>query len=265
MIRQKQIFVLIIVSMLCLIKLSFYSRAGAGDKESNTLLLNNNVKYSEAREYLHNLENLSVEEIEKEIKQAEKLEKLKEITDDNGNIDFKKYYKDTIFIGDSITEFISAADILPESNVYAKKGKTVLGTEEDIKKLQYSKPDRVMILFGMNDVVNFSSAADFKRKYIEFVEDIKKVTPDTKIYLQSPTPVQAKAENSEPGLNNDNLNKFRQAVSETADETGVTYVDISVLLNSGEYFEQDGIHFKYNFYNTLFKYLKNTIDETEKE
>ena len=122
-----------------------------------------------------------------------------------------------------------------------------------------------MILFGMNDVVNFSSAADFKIKYIELVENIKKVTPDTKIYLQSPTPVQAKAENSENGLNNERLDKFRQAVIETADETGATYVDISILLSSEEYFEQDGIHFKYNFYNTLFKYLKNTIEETEKE
>lgn len=265
MIRQKYILILVIAIVfgLCFLKLRFDSTAYVINKESNTIASKNNIKYSKERKYLQDLEELNVEDIEKEVEQAEKLEGLKKITNNNGDIDFKKYYNDTIFIGDSITEFISNADLLPASNVYAKMGKTLLGTKEYVDKLQYSKPERVIILFGMNDVSSFASAADFKKEYIEFVENIKKVTPDTKIYLQSPTRIQAKAENSEEGLNNKRIEQFRQAVIETADETRVTYVDITVLLDTDEYFEPDGIHFKYNFYYELFKYLKNIIEEKE--
>ena len=96
MIRQKYIFILVIVFMLCFIKLSVHSTGFALNKDSSTF---NNVKYSEERKYLMDLENLNIEDIEKEIKQTEKLEKLKAITNENGDVDFKKYYKDTIFAG----------------------------------------------------------------------------------------------------------------------------------------------------------------------
>lgn len=265
MIKQKQIFILIIGCVLCMAKINCNNKTIAANREDSTTLSQNTIACNEDRQYLQSLENLNVEDIEKKIKKSEKREKLKAFTDENGNIDFKKYYKNTIFMGDSITEYISAANMLPESNVYAKIGITLLGTEEYVDRLQYSKPDRVMILFGMNDVSNFSSPEEFKQKYIELVNNIKRVTPDTKIYLQSPTPIQAKAEDAARGLSNSNLDKFRQAVVETASETGVTYVDISVLIDSDQYFDQDGIHFKQNFYDRLFEYLKNTIEKNEKE
>lgn len=260
MLKRRYMLILIVISLVCAINLGF---------ANDTVVIANTEEsmenYNEGRKYLKELENLNVDEIEKEIKDSQKMARMKEVTGDSGEIDFKKYFKDTIFVGDSITEFISAAEILPESNVYAKKGKSILGTEEDVKKLKYSKPERVIMLFGMNDVVNFSSVDDFKNRYIKLINDIKEATPDTKIYVESPTPIAAKAENTENGLNNERLDKFRQAVKESAEETDVTYVDITQILNTGDYFEQDGIHFKYNFYDVLFKYLKNTIEDTEKE
>ncbi|WP_294403150.1 GDSL-type esterase/lipase family protein [uncultured Clostridium sp.] len=260
MLKRRYMLILIVISLVCAISFGF---------GNDTVVIANTEEsmenYNEGRKYLQELENLNVDEIEKEIKDTQKMARMKEFMGENGTVDFKKYFKDTIFMGDSITEFISVAEILPESNVYAKKGKTVLGAEEDIKKLKYSKPERVIMLFGMNDVINFSSAYDFKDKYIKLINDIKEAVPDTKIYVESPTPIAVKAENKENGLNNERLDKFREVVKESAEETGVTYVDLTVITNTGDYLEQDGMHFKYNFYDVLFKYLKNTIEDTEKE
>lgn len=231
--------------------------------DSNTKLESENLEVNKGRERLVELENLNVMEIENKIKKSAIEASTEEMLKNNGQVDFKKYYKDTVFFGDSITEFISAAEILSDNSVVATKGRNVITAKEDVKKLKAINPERIIMLFGMNDAGIFAKPSDFKNKYIELISEIKTELPKTQIYVQSPLPVQSKAANSSNRLTKDYIAQLREAAKEAAQEEGVNYVDITSLVADEKYFEQDGIHFVYDFYPRLLKYLINTIEINE--
>ena len=119
---------------------------------------------------------------------------------------------------------------------------------EGIDTLANLNPKNVVLLYGMNDVIEFDNSNMFKEKYIEFVNAIKKVLPNTKIYLISPLPVMDKAININDRLTNSNLDKFKEKAYEIATETVVNYVDMATEITGKKYLhEQDGIDLTMNF------------------
>lgn len=261
MIKKTGVLVVSIIGIILALRLNVNSGISAqgntmDDKNQN--IESNNSEYGRKR--LVELENLNVDEVEDKIKDAKVTAEAKELLKENGQVDLKKYYKNTVFFGDSLTEFISAAQILTEKSVVATKGRNVITAKQDIEKIKALNPERIIILFGMNDVEVFSNTEDFKNKYVELINEIKAVLPKTDIYIESPLPVQAKAANASPRLTNDNVAKFRQACKEVAETEGAKYVDISVLVKDEKYFEPDGIHFVYDFYPGLLNFLRNTIE-----
>lgn len=223
--------------------------------------------YKENIEILAKLEELDANEIEdsinKKIKDSEKIENTNS-SKENGQVDFKKYYKNTIFLGDSITEFLSAEDIINENNVLAKKGNNVISAKEDIEKIKIANPDNIIILLGMNDILYFDNSKDFKQNYKELISEIKKVTPKANIYIESPLPVIDNiAYKAGARLNNKNVMEFRKMAAEVAKEENVNYIDISTLITDQKYYESDGIHLKYDFYPKLLNYVKDVISKSQ--
>lgn len=212
------------------------------------------------REHLVQLENLKVEDIEDKIKESTIEATTEELLKNDTQVDFKKYYKNTVFFGDSLTEFISAAEILSKNSVVATKGRNVITAKQDIEKLKAINPERIIMLFGMNDVEVFSNKFDFKDKYMELVDEMKLALPKTDIYIESPFPVSSDGRVSSKRLTNDIISEFREVAKEVAKETGINYVDTTSLVTDDKYFEPDGIHFIYDFYPGLLKYLRNTIE-----
>ena len=171
-----------------------------------------------------------------------------------------KYFQNTIFMGDSITEGLSELGVIEEYNVLVNKGDTVIKAINSIDTLTNLNPKNVVLLYGMNDVIEFDNSMKFKEKYIELVNEIKKVLPNTKIYLISPLSVMDKAVNINKRLTNSNLDEFREKAQEVVIETGINYVDIETKINKKDYLhEKDGIHFKYEFYLIWLDYLKEYI------
>lgn len=218
-------------------------------------------------EILAKLENLDANEIEDKInKKIENSEKLKNnentnLVEENGQADFKKYYKNTLFLGDSITEFLSVEDLINSNNVIAKKGNTVVSAKEDIEKIKIANPDNIIILLGMNDILYFNNTEDFKKNYKELISEIKKALPKANIYIESPLPVEDIASKVGPRLNNENVMEFRKTAVEVAKEENVNYIDISTLITDEKYYEGDGIHLKYDFYIKMLNYLKDVINQ----
>ena len=182
------------------------------------------------------------------------------------DINYSKYYENTIFMGDSITEALSEFGILDSYNVIANKGDTVVNALQNTDKLQGINPKNLVLLYGMNDVIAFDSNSSeessnaFKEKYIELINSIKAVLPKTNIYLISPLPVMDNAVNTNPRLTNENLNNFRLKVHEVATATGSTYIDLASVITEKDYLhEQDGIHYKYDFYTLWLDFLINYI------
>ena len=93
---------------------------------------------------------------------------------ENDNINNAKYYEDTVFMGDSIVEALSEFEIVDSYNVISHKGDTVIKAQESIEKLQNITPKNIVLLYGMNDVIEFdnSSGKDsntFKEDYIMLI------------------------------------------------------------------------------------------------
>lgn len=265
MTKKTGILILAIIGIITVI--SLYTNGGIyaqgntiNNISADTQLESEKSTGNTGREHLLKLENSNVVDIEDKIKKSTMEATAEELLKNNGQVDFKKYYKNTVFFGDSLTEFISAAEILSQNSVVATKGRNVITAKQDIEKLKAINPERIIMLFGMNDVELFSNAGDFKDKYMELISETKLALPKTEIYIESPLPVQSKAAKSSSRLTNDNVSKFREVAKEVAKIEEVNYVDTTVLVTDEKYFEPDGIHFVYDFYPGLLKYLRNTIE-----
>ncbi|MFR1707482.1 MAG: GDSL-type esterase/lipase family protein [Clostridium sp.] len=213
------------------------------------------------RKYLKQLEDMDLNEIEKKIAKHH----TQEIDIENKDINFYKFYENTVFMGDSITEGLEEMKLINEYNVISNKGDTIVKARKNIDKLTSLQPKNIVLLYGMNDVIEFDGGGPggpdkFKTLYIEFVNEIKLKLPNSKIYIQAPLPVMDKAVKTNERLTNDNLDEFRKLAYEVSQETGVNYVDIDVLVrDKSELYEGDGIHFKYDFYLKWLAYLHQFI------
>ena len=179
------------------------------------------------------------------------------------------YFKDAVFIGDSITEGIKLYGIMSDATVYSYTG---LGLDniytKDVIKLddgstipimdavRMSDANKFYILIGVNSIAY--SKESFIQKYAAVIKSIKEFHPDSIIYVQSITPV---AVNNSYNLNNKTINEYNEALVQMAQQLGVYYLDIhSALADENGVLPAnattDGLHFGPTYYQKWFDYLK---------
>jgi lysophospholipase L1-like esterase len=223
--------------------------------------INENQKVLLGRTHLEELEKIELSEVEDKIEKHH----APKVAIENSDIDFYKFYENTVFMGDSITEGLMEMKLVSQYNVIGNKGDTVVKGRENMDKVASLQPKNVVLLYGMNDVIEFDGGGPggpdkFKSNYIEFINDIKTKLPNANIYIQSPLPVIDKAKETNERLTNTNLDEFRKLAREVSEETGVNYVNIDGLArDKDELYEGDGIHFKYDFYLKWLAYLHQEI------
>lgn len=261
----RKILSVITIILFCYVSISFI--LGNRDKS----FINKNVA---AKSELEKLEDKSIDEVEGVIEEHKvQLANEKQGEDinsgdiENGEENYYKYYENTVFMGDSITEGLAEFGIVNSYNVIANKGDTVIKAMNNMDKLSNINPKNLVLMYGMNDVIFFDDviygdgAKAFKEAYIKFVNAIKASLPKTNIYIISPLPVEDNARNTNSRLTNENLNAFRGKAKEVTEETGTTFVDLaSTILNKDYLYESDGIHYKIDFYNVLMEYLIDYIN-----
>ena len=232
---------------------------------------------------LAELEKENISEIEKQLNEhlgAITLEEEKE-SDDNEdeavmnsedvdiyNKDYNGIFEDTIFMGDSITEGLYYMEVIDKSKVVASMGASILKAKEELPKVVSLAPKRVVLLYGMNDVILFdesnewTSIDSFKANYKELLQTLKNQLPYAEIYVQSPLSVEEGNINASPRLTNDNIDKFKIAVEEICKEVDVHYVDINFIVkNDSTLRAEDGIHLNYDFYVQWLSFLEKTMKD----
>ena len=212
---------------------------------------------------LQSLENRNVEEIESKIllSRSEKEEsKVEDNKETNVNMSNKEYFSKDLFMGDSITEAISYYEVLDDPSVIAKKGETTLKAQESIDAVVSKNPERIFMMYGMNDLLYFSNSSDFIKEYSKLIAEIQKKLPEAKIYVQSILPVEEKAVSKNKMFSRNRVNDFNKAIDKMTNDLGVNYIDLTSIIESKDsFYESDGIHPKPNFYNIWLDYLKNTL------
>jgi lysophospholipase L1-like esterase len=236
-------------------------------KGIHTFIDNKKIRMNEkqrvllGRKHLKELEQADLSIIEAKIEKHH----TPEVVVEDKEVDFYKFYENTVFMGDSITEGLMEMELVNQYNVISNKGDTIIKGKENIDKVVSLQPKNLVLLYGMNDVIAFDGSGPggpdkFKAHYIEFINDIKTKLPNTNIYIQAPLPVMDRAIETNGRLTNTNLDEFRKLAYEASEETGVKYVNIDVLVkDKDELYEADGVHFKYDFYLKWLSYLHQGI------
>lgn len=173
---------------------------------------------------------------------------------------YKDYFKDDLFIGDSITEELKYYKFLFDDNVFSKIG---LNTDTLRKLLPNENfnivPKNIYLMMGLNDSVFVKSEEKFKQRYEAMLSALQEKFPNSTIYLQGIFPVSKALDTKEDArVNNTKINSFNKVVKSIASERGLTYLDFSYLLDENQdYFEPDGMHLKSSFHKVWLNEVKN--------
>lgn len=154
----------------------------------------------------------------------------KEVEDDD--------FADAAFIGDSRTVGLQMNTDKPKASFYASIGLNIStaltdsaitldngnnGTVMDaMKEKQFG---RIYIMFGINEL-GWPYPDVFEEKYEKLINQIKKVQPNAKIYVQSILPVSYLAANTNAVFTNENINDFNKYVKQAAENTDSIYLDV---------------------------------------
>lgn len=242
-----------IIGLIILIPCCFFLKSFLSYKQEKRIIQNNYI-------VLQKLENVDVANVEKKITEKHKLKDEKG-GDNSNKISNKIYFEQSVFMGDSIAEALDFYDIVNKSSVLAKKGEDVVLAKEVVSTLSSINPQRVFILYGMNDLKKFKSPDDFKDNYIKLIQAIKQAVPDVEIYLQSLTPVQAKVQQRDNSFSQDRMDKFIEKVVEAAKHENVHYIDLrSIVKDREDLYEPDGMHFTMEFYGLWLNYLRSQLE-----
>ncbi|MFZ7104116.1 MAG: GDSL-type esterase/lipase family protein [Peptococcaceae bacterium] len=169
-------------------------------------------------------------------------------------------FKSSVFMGDSITEGFAVNEILPEESVIAGAGATAGFSYDDIGTLVAKKPDNVFIMLGSDDMLMpvDDPKALFESDLTKLINKIREELPDSKIYLQSITPVTQEALSKEQRYKN--IDEYNVLIKELAGRLSVNYAEIGAIAKENpDLFAEDGVHFKKEFYHLWLKNLSESL------
>lgn len=173
---------------------------------------------------------------------------------------YKEYFKEDLFIGDSITEELKYYKFLYDNNVFSKIGLNTDTLRKLIPDEDFGiEPKHIYLMMGLNDSVFVKTEEKFKERYLAMLDALQAKFPDAKIYLQAIFPVsKALDEKKDARVNNTKINSFNEVIKTIASERGLDYLDFSYLLKENEdYFEPDGMHLKSKFHKVWLNEVKN--------
>ena len=189
------------------------------------------------------------------------------------------YFKDAVFIGDSRLEgFILNNGLLPTVTSYTHKGLTVdtIFTAEVIsyngskisimEALKYTSFSKVYLMLGINET-GWVYNDVFIHHYEKIIDEIKKINPQSIIYVQSIIPVSLEVSNTHSYVKNEKIKEYNDLLKEMAEEKGIYYVNVAeALVNEDGLLPEeaafDGIHLNKEYCEKWFAYLKkHVVDE----
>ena len=181
------------------------------------------------------------------------------------------FFQDAVFIGDSRTEGLGNSGLMGSATFYAYKGLMVdtAFTKQVINEggqkltvvdaLRKHKFGKVYIMLGVNEL-GWPSEDTFIKRYGKLVDEVKKIEPSSKIYVQSILPV-SKAKSDKGIYTNERIRLYNRLIKEMCAQKGVKYLDVyqAVADSSGvlpEDASPDGVHLNMAYCKKWANYLR---------
>ena len=193
-------------------------------------------------------------------KEEEKEPPVKEITFVNAP---EGYWNDALFIGDSRTEGIRMYSGIEGATYFSSVGLSVYGIEketvyyEDLGEvtleqlLTEKKFGKIYIMLGINELGSNQDTTVFK--YGEILKSIRKLQPETTIFIQANIHVGAEKSNYDAIFKNSTINELNGRLATYANNIDTVYIDANPLFDdangdlNAEY-TGDNVHLYANHY-----------------
>ncbi|WEK18057.1 MAG: GDSL-type esterase/lipase family protein [Candidatus Pedobacter colombiensis] len=180
---------------------------------------------------------------------------------------FKKVPKqknEIVFLGNSITEGGKWQELIPNKHVVNRgiSGDVTFGTIARMDVILASKPDKIFILIGINDMKRGIPQEIILNNYRKVIHMIKTQSPATKIYVESILPVnKAMLPASYAKLSNPAIIEINNQIKVICEKEKLNYVNLYEVFArpDGELKKElsiDGLHLKPVAYIQWADYLR---------
>ena len=182
----------------------------------------------------------------------------------------EEFFKDDLFIGDSIGTGLVNYGYLSSEQVYAQIGLNPesartkeYGGYTAVSRAKELNPKRIYIMLGSNGLAYMGNTYMTEQMKL-LVDELKENCPESYIYIISIPPV-TKVHDSEGQETMVMVNGYNRLLKDMCDENAVVYLDLCSQLQdstgyfSDKYAEADGLHFLGTAYKKMLSFLQKSI------
>lgn len=167
-----------------------------------------------------------------------------------------------VFVGDSITDMGEFPELFGDINIKNRgvNSDTISGVLNRIENVAKQHPKKIFLMVGTNDLGDNAFEEETINSYKEILQNIKKVSPDTEIYVQSVLPTNDSfwvpggiSELVGRQQTNAIIKKFNTEIKQLSEQENVRYVNLfdSFIDENGNMKDEltiDGLHLSGNGY-----------------
>ena len=234
-------------------------------EDQTTTLSNENINENKQQEdYVNNFQN------EKQIEHINNKTESKKNSKHEKQTVGKEYFDDALFIGDSRTVGISEYGDLNNAIFFANTGMSVYNVFEknvsvpQVGKLKleqlltYKKFGKIYIMLGINEL-GYNQEKTLK-KYKDLLKFIQEKQSNAIIYIEANLHVTAERSNKDKTINNININKINNEISQLADNEKIFFIDVNEKFddengNLSSNYTQDNVHIYAKYYTEWSDWL----------
>ena len=234
-------------------------------EDQTTALSNENINENKQQEdYVNNYQN------EKQIEHINNKTESKKNSKHEKQTVGKEYFDDALFIGDSRTVGISEYGDLNNAIFFANTGMSVYNVFEknvsvpQVGKLKleqlltYKKFGKIYIMLGINEL-GYNQEKTLK-KYKDLLKFIQEKQSNAIIYIEANLHVTAERSNKDKTINNININKINNEISQLADNEKIFFIDVNEKFddengNLSSNYTQDNVHIYAKYYKEWSDWL----------
>ena len=234
-------------------------------EDQTTTLSNENINENKQQEdYVNNFQN------EKQIEHINNKTESKKNSKHEKQTVGKEYFDDALFIGDSRTVGISEYGDLNNAIFFANTGMSVYNVFEknvsvpQVGKLKleqlltYKKFGKIYIMLGINEL-GYNQEKTLK-KYKDLLKFVQEKQSNAIIYIEANLHVAAERSNKDKTINNININKINNEISQLADNEKIFFIDVNEKFddengNLSSNYTQDNVHIYAKYYKEWSDWL----------
>lgn len=169
-----------------------------------------------------------------------------------------------VFLGNSITKVGKWQELIPDQNIINKgiSGDITTGVLARLDDCLVARPEKIFVMIGINDLKIGKVIDTITANQKRIIEKIKRLSPKTKIYMQSTLPVnESMLADIYKRLNNQDIAKMNMALKMVCKQLKVKYIDVqTIMLDENSQLKKswstDGLHLRPEAYVAWVAYFK---------